>query len=366
MSSRLLVTGATGMIGSLLTQALLDRGVQMSVMLRPHSGDRIAGTAGVTSILGDFDDPASLRKALEGVDRAFLLTNSSERVEAQQIAFVEAAQAQRVGHVVYLSQFAADLRSPDRFLRYHGAVEAALTNSTVGWTFVRPNLILQAYLPFAPVIARGELQAPIGDAAVSVVDARDIAAVAAAALTEDGHVGKAYTITGPAAVTHAEIAAEFGTAIGHPVRFESVSPEASSPRSRGPACPNGRPRASSRTMPTMTGARPAMSHPTSRRSPEVALVACTIRRRLRPRLRSVQLVREPLTQLRAGGYATFDRHTTGDGWRVTSGPPIAHRPATVRLLLRELVDPERKPPGRTELVLETAPASWERHVSGVS
>jgi uncharacterized protein YbjT (DUF2867 family) len=101
-----------------------------------------------------------LRKALEGVDRAFLLTNSSERVEAQQIAFVEAAQAQRVGHVVYLSQFAADLRSPDRFLRYHGAVEAALTNSTVGWTFVRPNLILQAYLPFAPVIARGELQAP--------------------------------------------------------------------------------------------------------------------------------------------------------------------------------------------------------------
>jgi len=227
MSSRLLVTGATGMIGSLLTQALLDRGVQISVMLRPgDSGDRIAGTAGVTSILGDFDDPASLRKALEGVDRAFLLTNSSERVEAQQIAFVEAAQAQRVGHVVYLSQFAADLRSPDRFLRYHGAVEAALANSTVGWTFVRPNLILQAYLPFAPVIARGELQAPIGDAAVSVVDARDIAAVAAAALTEDGHVGKAYTITGPAAVTHADIAAEFGTAIGRPVRFESVSPEA--------------------------------------------------------------------------------------------------------------------------------------------
>ena len=211
MPSRLLISGATGMIGSLLTDALVARGVEFVVMLRPgDSGDRIAGKPGVTSTEGDFDDPASLRRALEGVDRAFLLTNSTERTEAQQIAFVEAAQAQRVGHVVYLSQLAADQQSPDRFLRYHGAVEAALTNSTVGWTFVRPNLILQAYLPFAPVIAQGALQAPIGDAAVSVVDARDIAAVAAAALTEDGHVGKTYTVTGPAAVSHAEIATAIG------------------------------------------------------------------------------------------------------------------------------------------------------------
>jgi uncharacterized protein YbjT (DUF2867 family) len=215
------------MIGSLLTEALVARGVEVSVMLRPgSSGDRIAGESGVTSTEGDFDDPASLRRALQGVDRAFLLTNSTERTEVQQIAFVQAAQAQRVGHVVYLSQLAADPQSPVRFLRYHGAVEAALMNSTVGWTFVRPNLILQAYLPFAPAIAAGVMQAPIGDAAVSVVDARDIAAVAATALTEDGHVGKTYTVTGPAAVTHVEIATELGNAIGHPIRFESVPPEA--------------------------------------------------------------------------------------------------------------------------------------------
>jgi uncharacterized protein YbjT (DUF2867 family) len=215
------------MIGSLLTEALVARGVEFSVMLRPgDSGDRIAGEPGVTSTDGDFDDPASLRRALEGVDRAFLLTNSSEQTEAQQIAFVEAARAQRVSHVVYLSQLAADPRSPVRFLRYHGAVEAALVNSTVGWTFVRPNLILQAYIPFATVIGQGLLQAPIGDAPVSVVDARDIAAVAAAALTEDGHVGKTYTVTGPTAVTHAEIASELGSAIGRPVRFETIPPEA--------------------------------------------------------------------------------------------------------------------------------------------
>jgi uncharacterized protein YbjT (DUF2867 family) len=227
MPSRLLITGATGMIGSLLTDALVARGVEFTVMLRPGaSGDRIAGMPGATSTEGDFDDPASLRKALEGIERAFLLTNSTERTEAQQIAFVEAAQAQRVGHVVYLSQLAADPQSRVRFLQYHGAVEAALMNSTVGWTFVRPNLILQAYIPFAQAIAQGLLQAPIGDATVSVVDARDIAAVAAAALTEDEHLGKTYTVTGPAAVTHTEIATELGNAIGRPVRFENIPPEA--------------------------------------------------------------------------------------------------------------------------------------------
>ena len=215
------------MIGSLLTDVLVAQGVEFTVMLRPGgSADPIAGKPGVSSTEGDFDDPASLRRALDGVDRAFLLTNSTERTEAQQLAFVEAAQAQSVGHLVYLSQLAADQQSPVRFLRYHGAVEAALTDSTLGWTFVRPNLILQAYIPFAPAIAQGALQAPIGDAGVSVVDARDIAAVAAAALTEDGHVGKTYTVTGPAAASHAEIATELGDAIGRTVRFESIPPEA--------------------------------------------------------------------------------------------------------------------------------------------
>jgi uncharacterized protein YbjT (DUF2867 family) len=211
------------MIGSLLTDALVARGAEFSAMVRPgNSGDRITSKPGATATEGDFDDPASLRRALEGVDSAFLLTNSSERTEAQQVAFVEAAQAEGVGQVVYLSQLAADPQSPVRFLKYHGVVEAALTNSTVGWTFVRPNLIMQAYIGFAPLIAQGALQTPIGDAAVSVVDARDIAAVAAVALTEPGHEGKTYTVTGPEALSHPDIATTLGNAIGKSVRFESM------------------------------------------------------------------------------------------------------------------------------------------------
>ncbi len=225
--SELLLTGATGMIGGLLVDALVERGVDFAVMVRPSSEvDLLAERPGVTVVRGDFDDPSSLATALEGVDRAFLLTNSSERAEKQQKAFVDAASAAGASHLVKLSQLHAQADSPVRFLRYHAAVEAAIEDAGVSFTFVRPNLVLQAYLPFAPSIAAGVLRAPIGAAEVSVVDARDIAAVAAAALTEDGHGGKSYDVTGPAALSHGEIAAAFGAAGGHEVRFETVPEEA--------------------------------------------------------------------------------------------------------------------------------------------
>jgi uncharacterized protein YbjT (DUF2867 family) len=225
-STGLLVTGATGMIGGLVVDALVDRGVPLTVMLRPSSdAGRFADRPGVGVVRGDFDDPASLERTLHGIERAFLVTNSTERTQGQQTAFVEAAQAAGVRHLVKLSQLHASADSPVRFLRYHAAVESAIEQSGVPYTFVRPNLILQAYLPFAPMIAAGVLQAPIDDARVSVVDARDIAAVAAAALTRAGHEGRTYDVTGPEALSHAEIASAFGDAAGHDVRFEPVSPD---------------------------------------------------------------------------------------------------------------------------------------------
>lgn len=198
----LLISGATGMIGGLLVDALVEREVPLAAMVRPGwDVGRLADRPGVKLVEGDFDDPRSMERALRGVGRAFLVTNSSERTDGQQKAFVQAAQAAGVRHLVKLSQLHASADSPVRFLRYHAAVEAAIEESGVPYTFVRPNLILQAYLPFAPMIAAGVLQAPVGEARVSVADARDIAAVAATALTEDGHEGRTYDVTGPAALT---------------------------------------------------------------------------------------------------------------------------------------------------------------------
>lgn len=222
----LLISGATGMIGGLVVDALVEGGESLVAMVRPGSDPgRLASLPGVRVVEGDFDDEGSLERALQGVGRAFLVTNSSERTEGQQKAFVSAAKAAGVRHLVKLSQLHAAAGSPVRFLRYHATVEAAIEESGVPYTFVRPNLILQAYLPLAPSIAAGVLQAPIEESQVSIVDARDIAAVAAAALTEDGHEGHTYDVTGPEAVTHAELAAAFGAAAGHEVRFEPVAPK---------------------------------------------------------------------------------------------------------------------------------------------
>ena len=187
----ILVTGATGNTGSTLLQQLEGRGGRVRAMVRRQpDGGRLQGTS-ATIVVGDFNDSRSLEAALAGVTRAYLVTPSSPDAEAQQMRFAELAAAAGVRHVVKLSQFAADEASPVRFLRYHAAVERRIRELGLGFTFLRSNLYFQGLLAFQPMIANdGRFVAPIGDARVSAVDVRDIAAVAAVALTEPGHEGR--------------------------------------------------------------------------------------------------------------------------------------------------------------------------------
>ncbi len=226
----ILITGATGANGAAIVRRLAGLGAPIRAMARSPAGDaaaRLRDLPGVELVGGDFDDPASLTRALAGIERAFLLTPSSARAETQQRAFVAAAQATGVRHIVKLSQFAATPDSPVRFLRYHAAVEAAVRASGLDWTFLRPNLFMQGLLAFAPGIrATGRFAAAIGDARVSIVDTRDITAAAVAALTGKGHAGMIYTLTGPEALTHAEMAARIAAAAGRPVEFDDITPAA--------------------------------------------------------------------------------------------------------------------------------------------
>ena len=219
----ILVTGATGTNGREILKALAAHRLDAKAMVRStDAADDLPH--GVTAVAGDFDDDSSLSRALVGVERAFLLTPSTERAEEQQFRFVDAAARAGVKHLVKLSQFAADLDSPVRFLRYHAAVEARIRDSGMAWTFLRPNLFMQGLLQFAGMIrSKGMIAAPIGDARVSVVDVRDNAAVAVAALTEDGHEGRTYTLTGPEALTHADMAERLGDATGRKIAFVDAS-----------------------------------------------------------------------------------------------------------------------------------------------
>lgn len=223
----ILLTGATGSVGYELARLFAAKNVPVRAMVRSTaSAEKLKDIAGIVPVTGDFDDPASLDAALEGIEKAFLLTNSSDRAEAQQLAFVAAARRAGVRHIVKLSQLHAAADSPVRFLRYHAAVEQVIRDSGIGYTFLRPNLFMQGLLGFRHTIAQGQLFAPIGDASVSLVDIRDIAAVAFEALTKPGHAGEVYDITGPQALTHAEIATRIGAAIGRNVSFIQIPPEA--------------------------------------------------------------------------------------------------------------------------------------------
>ncbi|WHT22671.1 NmrA family NAD(P)-binding protein [Crossiella sp. CA-258035] len=216
-----LVTAATGTVGSALIPALRARGVTVRAMTR----DPGRVVPGAETVVADLRDPGSVAAALKGVDAAFLNSPSAEDAAALQIQFADLARDAGVHRLVLLSQYAARADSPVRFLRWHAEVEAHLRTLGLDHTVLRPNLYLQALLAFAGPIAQGWFAAPIGDAAVSAIDTRDIAAAAAAVLTGTGHTGHTYTLTGPRAVTHHEIAEALAAAIGREVTFRDASAE---------------------------------------------------------------------------------------------------------------------------------------------
>lgn len=193
---RILITGATGNIGRELVKALSAHQVAFRAMVRSHEGDKSLAETEIPEIVtGDFNDSTSVANALKGVDRAFLLTNSSEHAEAQQAVFVDMAKRAGVRHVVKLSQWAANVDSPVWFLRYHAVIEQKIRDSRIAFTFLRPNLFMQGLLAFREaIVAQGKFFAAAGDAKISAVDVRDIAAVAAAVLTGEGTRKKSMTL----------------------------------------------------------------------------------------------------------------------------------------------------------------------------
>ncbi|HXF02131.1 MAG TPA: SDR family oxidoreductase [Arthrobacter sp.] len=228
-----LVTGATGNTGGAVLDALVRRDLRVRAMVRSEA-DRVKLPDGVQAVIADFDDPASIAAAMVGARSAYLVTPSSERAEEQQRRFADLAAKAGLHHLVVLSQLAADEHSPVRFLRYHAAVEQHVRDLGIPYTFLRPNLFFQGLLAFArPVAAEGRFYAPVGDARVSAVDVRDIGAVAAVTLTEPGHEGATYTLTGPSAITHAQIAGALTAALGRQVNFVDVPPSAFADSLRG-------------------------------------------------------------------------------------------------------------------------------------
>jgi len=219
----ILITGVTGRIGSATVERLSTSGVRVRALVRSlEKAASIAGP-GVEVIRGDLEQVHSLETALQGVTRALLVSPLDPRQVELQGNFIDAAKRAGPVHIVKISGLGTALDSPVRSGRWHAQTEAQLEASGLPFTHLRPLFFMQNILRFAQVIARtGEFDAALGQGKIAMVDVRDVAAVAAAALTMDGHTGKAYTITGPEALSYADVAEKLSLAIGKPVFYRDV------------------------------------------------------------------------------------------------------------------------------------------------
>jgi uncharacterized protein YbjT (DUF2867 family) len=223
----ILVTGATGQHGTALLRLLSARGIAARALVRnPAKMDVIAALPHVEIVHGDMARPDTLATALRGVDRAILISSATPDMQEVQTNFIEAARRAGVRHVVKLSGIAPNLDSPFRFARMHGEIEKRLEASGMAYTHLRPGEFMTVYFRQASNIAsKGALFLPMEDARIASIDIGDIAEIAATVLTESGHEGKIYPLTGPEALTMAEVAARLSAATGKPIRYVNVPPE---------------------------------------------------------------------------------------------------------------------------------------------
>jgi uncharacterized protein YbjT (DUF2867 family) len=175
---------------------------------------------------GDMARPETLIPALRGIERAMLISSSDPMMLDVQSNFIAAARKAGVKHVVKLSGIMPELASPFRFARMHGEIERRLEASGMAFTHLRAGEFMPSYFRQVPsIIAKGALFLPMENAKIASIDIGDIADVAAVTLTNSGHEGKIYPLTGPEALTMAEVADKLSAVTGKPIRYVNVAPE---------------------------------------------------------------------------------------------------------------------------------------------
>jgi uncharacterized protein YbjT (DUF2867 family) len=218
-----LITGATGSVGSRVVERLLERGERPRVFVRDAEKARTRFGDCVDIAVGDLANAGSLLAALEGVDALFLV-NSGPELASRDGAAAKAAQTAGVKHLVKLSSM--DAQKEIGTGAWHTRGESAIRASGIAFTFVQPAGFMSNALEWAKSIkAEGVVRAPTGDGRIAFIHPDDIAAVATEALMTRDYDGQSLPITGPEALTHTEMTAKIGAAIGKPLRFEAISDE---------------------------------------------------------------------------------------------------------------------------------------------
>jgi len=226
----ILVTGAAGQCGSALVREFARQNQAVRALVRDRAkAAALESLPTVEVVEGDMLRADTLAPALDGVDQVFMSSSSNAQMVDTQCTFIDACKKAGVRQLLKLSGAEAGIgfdQSKFRFTRMHLEIERYLENSGLGWTHLRPGQFMQVYLREARTIAtKGTLCLPFDGIKLSPVDVADIAKIAFAILRDRAHAGESYPITGPEALTMAEVAGHISGAIGKPVRYVPITIE---------------------------------------------------------------------------------------------------------------------------------------------
>ncbi len=218
MSHKILVTGASGNIGTPLVKYLAEAGADFAVMRSKGQGD-------AATRIASFEDANALAKAFDGVDTLFLLFPLVENKLQLARNAAQAAKSAGVKHIVRSSGAGADPASPFALPKLQGSIDTMLAETGIATTFLRPAGFMQNYASFmAGQVKAGTVYAAQADAAQSLIDARDIAAAASVVLQNPAlHTGRAYTLTGGESLTTQQFLDHIAAVTGKPVTYQPVS-----------------------------------------------------------------------------------------------------------------------------------------------
>ena len=228
-SGKILVTGATGNVGSLLVPNLTSLGADVRALVRDEAKAQGLKDLGVEIVVGDLDKPDTLDAAFRGVDRVFLITPPNPNQVIQVENGIQAAR--RTGNPFLVRLSAGAIRGMPGDLpliaAQHAETYKTVKASSLPYTLLQAHFFMQNTMMSAQTVASdGAVYIPFNDGKIGMIDVRDIVDVAVKVLTEDGHEGKSYNLTGPASISFHDVAVALSKALGKQVNYVNVPLEA--------------------------------------------------------------------------------------------------------------------------------------------
>ena len=232
---KILVVGGTGNVGAEVVKELQKRNADIRLLVRKEGTPT---PKGVEVAIGDLLDPVSVQKALDGVDKLYLLNAVTPDELTQGLIAYDLAKRLKLKHIVYHSVFRVDHFKDVPHFASKLAVESAMREFDVPFTIIRPNYFNQNDATLKDALTKvGIYPMPLGQVGISAVDIRDIAEATAIALTSGGHLGKTYNLNGPEVLSGPKVASIWSGLLGKEIRYSGDDMDAFEEQMRKQAPP---------------------------------------------------------------------------------------------------------------------------------